>query len=276
MLRTVTPLFIFLLMAAGVFYWPFSPDYTYEQKQPSPADASDTAKINEPEFEVAESYNNQSSITADRYGFFRGYRTPDLSTWKRPEGPPKVALQVGHWKTDELPDELSRLRERGGGTSGGGKKEWEVNLKISQETKRILEAKGVAVEIIPATVPISYWVDIFLSVHADGNANPNASGFKSAAPWRDFTGMSDDLISVLDEEYQKTTGMEHNSNITRNMRGYYAFNWWRYEHSVHPMTISAIIETGFLTSPNDQKILIGDPKRAASGIANGIIRFLKK
>ena len=39
----------------------------------------------------------------------------DFSDWQRPDGPPRVGLQVGHWKTQELPDELQRIRERGGG-----------------------------------------------------------------------------------------------------------------------------------------------------------------
>ena len=30
-----------------------------------------------------------------------------LSKWKRPEGPPRVGLQVGHWKSSEFPEELA-------------------------------------------------------------------------------------------------------------------------------------------------------------------------
>jgi N-acetylmuramoyl-L-alanine amidase len=37
----------------------------------------------------------------------------------------------------------------------------------------------------------------------------------------------------------------------------------------------AIVETGFMTSASDRRILIGDPDRAARGIANGILRFLE-
>lgn len=31
---------------------------------------------------------------------------PNFADWQRPDGPPRVGLQVGHWKTQELPDEL--------------------------------------------------------------------------------------------------------------------------------------------------------------------------
>jgi len=50
------------------------------------------------------------------------------------------------------------------------------------------------------------------------------------------------------------------------MQNYYAFNFRRYEHSLHPMTIGVIIETGFLTSAGDRQIILSDPERAARGI----------
>jgi N-acetylmuramoyl-L-alanine amidase len=59
------------------------------------------------------------------------------------------------------------------------------------------------------------------------------------------------------------------------MRGYYAFNWRRYDHSVHPMTAAAIIETGFLTNARDRNVIVKDPQKAAQGIAGGILKFLK-
>ena len=64
--------------------------------------------------------------------------------------------------------------------------------------------------------------------------------------------------------------------ITDDMRYYYAFNWLEREYAIHPMTSAVIIETGFLTSPRDRQILIDDPARAAKGIAEGILLFLKK
>src|SRR5688572_29749836 len=106
--------------------------------------------------------------------------------WKRPDGPAKVTLQVGHWKNKELPDEFEKLRRTGGGTSGGGKAEWEVNLEIAELTAELLRPEGIIVEILPATVPASYWADVFISIHADGNENSTVSGYKIAAPRRDM------------------------------------------------------------------------------------------
>ena len=206
-------------------------------------------------------------------------RTPPVSqelveSWQRPKGPLRVGLQVGHWKNSEAPDELHRLRERGGGTAGGGKAEWQVNLAIAQETAKLLEAKGIVVDLLPVTIPPDYLADLFISIHADGSTNSGVSGFKVASPWRDATGRGEELVDIFEKAYGNTTSLEIDPNVTRNMRGYYAFNWRRYEHSIHEMTPAIILETGFLTSRVDQKLLIRNPALAARGIAQGIFEFL--
>lgn len=197
-----------------------------------------------------------------------------LDDWTRPDGPPKVGLQVGHWKNSELPEELSRLIGNTG-ASGGGKSEWEVNYAIAEETKRILEEKGVIVDILPATIPQEYWADVFVAIHADGSTDFYKSGFKAAAPRRDYSGGANELLSLVEEEYEKVTGMKKDPNVTRNMRGYYAFAWWRYEHAVHPKTSSIILETGFLTSSSDRRIIVSRPEIPAGGLAKGILKFLE-
>lgn len=195
-----------------------------------------------------------------------------LQQWERPEGPLRVGIQVGHWKLEEVPDELMGLR-RTSGAVGGGKKEWEVALTIAQAMKPLLEDKGIIVDVLPATIPPKYFADVFIAIHADGSPSASISGFKAAAPRRDATGKAQKLVMFLNEEYPKTTNIKRDTNITRRMTGYYAFNWRRYEHSIHPMTVGVIMETGFLTSPADQQILIYNPERAAQGMANAIFRF---
>lgn len=196
-----------------------------------------------------------------------------LDDWERPEGPAKVALQVGHWKNEELPEELDKLRGSSGAT-GGGRNEWEVNLAIAEETAKLLKKKGVEVEILPATIPPSYWADVFIAIHADGSTDTTKAGFKIASPWRDFTRKAKSLVDNLYGSYSEATNFTTDDNITRNMRGYYAFSWWRYEHAIHPMATAAIIETGFLTNPLDRRILIDTPEIPAEGIADGIFDFL--
>lgn len=197
-----------------------------------------------------------------------------IYNWERPLVPPTVGLQVGHWKNDELPEELSRLRGNTG-ASGGGKAEWEVNLDIAEKVKKILEEDGIVVNILPATIPPKYWADVFLAIHADGNTNSNVSGYKIASPRRDFTNKSQKLVSMIEEAYGKHTGLILDPNITRNMSGYYAFAFWRYTHAVHPMSVSAIVETGFLTSPSDRRIIVDNSEISAEGISEGIRTYLQ-
>lgn len=198
---------------------------------------------------------------------------PLPTAWKRPDGPAKVGLQVGHWKNNELPEELSALIGSTG-ASGGGKSEWEVNYAIALEIKQRLEVEEVVVELIPATVPPRYWADVFLAIHADGSEDPDKSGYKFAAPWRDYTGQADDLVATLEQYYEQGTGLAKDPNITRNMRGYYAFAWWRYHHAIDPMATAVIAETGFLTNRADRELLIYSPEVSGEAIAEALLSHL--
>lgn len=196
-----------------------------------------------------------------------------LNSWKRPEGPARVGLQVGHWKNNELPDELDRLRGNTG-ASAAGKDEWEVNLAIAEETKKILLQHNIEVDILPTTVPPQYWADVFIAIHADGSTDRSASGYKIAAPRRDYSGNAAQLVESITKTYGDQTRLSWDPNISRNMTGYYAFAWWRYDHAVHPKTASAILETGFLTNANDRRVIVSKPEVSAKGLADGIIEYL--
>jgi N-acetylmuramoyl-L-alanine amidase len=185
----------------------------------------------------------------------------------------RIALQAGHWKNSEVPDELDGLRDNGG-TSGGGRAEWEVNLDIAERTAALLEAAGYDAEVLPATVPPRYEADLFISIHADGNNDSSVHGYRVAAPRRDRTGRAQEFANVLTTAYGEATGVRSIGTVTRRMTGYYAFNSRRYDHAIHPSTVGVIIETGFLTSPTDQRILVDDPGRAAQGIFNGVVLYL--
>lgn len=207
------------------------------------------------------------------------YEPPDIlrgytfSDWKRPNKPPTVGLQVGHWKNEEVPEELQRLRGNTG-ASGGGKAEWEVNYTIAKETATILQKRGIKVDILPATIPPEYWADVFVAIHADGSLNTTKSGFKLAAPRRDYTEKAAKLATMIEQTYAESTLLKKDPNITRNMTGYYAFAWWRYDHAIHPMTPSVILETGFLTSPSDRTVIVNNPEISANGLAMGIVDFM--
>lgn len=198
----------------------------------------------------------------------------DIENWSRPEGPIRVALQSGHWLAAEAPDEFPNLKSNTG-TSFGSYTEWETNLMIANKTKEILEQSGIIVDILPATIPPNYWADAFVAIHADGNANRQLSGFKVSPPRRDATGKAAILSDLIEKEYQSVTKLSIDPNISANMLGYYAFNWRRYEHSLHPMTPAVIIETGFLTNQRDRQLITKYPEKSAQGIANAILKFLE-
>lgn len=231
-------------------------------------------------FHFLQNYNNKDEISgAPPFGLPKE-DAPETNPfdmykdWVRPDVPPRVGLQVGHWKNDEIPEELFRLKGNTG-ASGGGKWEWEVNKSIADIVKENLEEYGVEVDILPTTVPPKYWADVFLAIHADGSTDTRKSGYKFAGPWYDFTGDSEKLVQILNTTYEKETNLEYDPNITRNMRGYYAFSWWRFEHAIHPMTTAAIAETGFLTNYSDQQLLIKNPEIPAEGITEGILSYLQ-
>ena len=196
---------------------------------------------------------------------------PTPADWKPPPGPVRIALQAGHWRAHEAPRELSRLR--GNGTSWQGLAEWEVNLEIARAAAAMLEEMGYLVDILPAVVPPSYRAHLFISIHADGSLDPQASGFRVAAPRRDATGRAPDIAARLRESYGSATGIRQLPTVTRRMRNYYAFNFRRYEHALHPMTIAVIIETGFLTSARDREVIVDRPELAARGIVEGVASY---
>lgn len=198
------------------------------------------------------------------------------ANWTRPPGPLRLGIQAGHWNSKDLPEELQNLRERTG-TQGGGTTEWELNLDVARRTAKLLEAQGFAVDILPATIPPDYWADLFIAIHADGSTDRQANGFKMAAPWRDRTGKSTQYLPLFEQVYASTTKLHHDAeNVTANMRGYYAFNWRRYEHSIHPMTPALIIEMGFLTNPGDARYLTRNQNTVAQAIADGVVQALGK
>ncbi|MDD5084318.1 MAG: N-acetylmuramoyl-L-alanine amidase [Candidatus Moranbacteria bacterium] len=232
--------------------------WLYERQKPMPPSASEYESL-------AETVEIDESSLHPR---LRG-----LNDWKRPDGPWHVAIQVGHLQASDAPDELEKLRINTG-TSYGKVTEWETSLAIAEKTKTILEASGIAVEILPTTIPPNHWSDIFISIHTDGNENASVSGYKVASPRRDYTGKSEEFAATLGMEYQDATSLPFDDNITKAMRGYYAFNWRRYDHSIHPETVAAIIETGFLTNARARSVIVKTPEIPAQGIASGILSFL--
>ena len=196
---------------------------------------------------------------------------PTPADWVPPEGPARIALQAGHWRANEAPPELSGLRDNG--TAWRGTAEWETNLDIAKRAGAMLEGMGYEVDILPAVVPPGYRAHLFIAIHADGSNDPAAAGYRVAAPRRDATGRAEQIVGLLQESYGRATGLRELPTVTRRMQNYYAFNFRRYEHALHPMTIGVIIETGFITSERDRGVIMDAPDRAAQGIVEAVMAF---
>ncbi|NNJ12280.1 SH3 domain-containing protein [Chloroflexales bacterium ZM16-3] len=192
----------------------------------------------------------------------------------RPAGTaPRVGLQAGHLNASELPDELARFRTSTGARYGGVS-EADLNYDIAQRVQALLEAEGVIVDLLPATIPPSYDADAFIAIHADGSAASGPRGWKLATPWR-ASRAAQQLLDAVAASYGPATGLPQDvGGVTVNMRGYYAFNDRRHTHAIARTTPAIIVEMGFMTSAADRAVLFDQPGRVASGIAQGVLAYL--
>ena len=62
----------------------------------------------------------------------------------------------------------------------------------------MLSEMGCQVDILPVVVPSNYQAHLFISIHADGSNDPNASGYRVAAPRQDATGQASRIAALLD------------------------------------------------------------------------------
>ncbi len=186
--------------------------------------------------------------------------------------PPIVALQAGHWRSNELPAEFARLRTSTGAVAGGVR-EVDLNVDIAHRIAEYLRSWGNQAYVLPSTVPPAYKADAFVAIHSDGHANRNARGYKVATYYNDWIA-STTLVNEIVDEYGKQTGLPKDWRITDNMRGYYPFNSGLYEHTIAEDTPSAIVEMGFLSNAEDRSFMINNRDLVARAIALGIARFL--
>jgi len=185
-------------------------------------------------------------------------------------------VQVGHWRIEEFPDTMARLRKFSG-TYYGGYDEWEINYPIAEALKARLEAAGVVVDLLPANVPAGYSADAFISIHADGVTGTEARarrGWKLAPPFR-ASPAAQALAAAIAASYPAVTGLpEDPLGPSYDMRAYYAFAHYRYWNSITPTTPAVIVECGFVTHPADRELLFDRPELLAEGIARGVLAYL--
>jgi N-acetylmuramoyl-L-alanine amidase len=188
-------------------------------------------------------------------------------------GPVRVGLQVGHEQVHDHPDELAALRFNTGGHSAGID-EVDVNRAVAAELKMLLEAAGIRVDLLPATVPRDYNADLVLSLHADSSLDTDRNGFKTAHFHPARNPLEPVLKELIDSHYLPASGLADDSiNTSGAMYYYYAFSR-SYRHSVHPLTPALIVELGYISNASDRQFLL-QSERPARLLADGVLAFLQ-
>lgn len=144
-----------------------------------------------------------------------------------------------------------------------------VNARVAEGAADRLRRAGATVTILNEFDPRldNLKADLLLSIHADSCID--ASGFKAAVyTYSEIPNTDAELLACLDREYPAATGLPHHPNtVTHNMTEYHAFR------AIAPTTPAAILELGFLGG--DRALLEAQPERAAAGVANSILCFLR-
>jgi N-acetylmuramoyl-L-alanine amidase len=192
-----------------------------------------------------------------------------------PNGPRRVAIQAGHWKTDEAPDELRRLIPQTG-AAWEGVTEVEINLDIAQRVAVILNSQGIAVDVLPTTIPVGYVADAFVALHADSDGTGENTGFKMAHGTRRGP-YEDALLNDIKASFGTATGLEYDAtHVSRNMTGYFAFSWSRFQHALAAHTPAVILEMGYVSNDDDRALMLDKPDVLATAIADGVLKFLSE
>lgn len=190
-------------------------------------------------------------------------------------GPPRVGLQVGHENAQNHPDELASLRISTGG-HWRGVDEVEINREVTVLLAAMLEAHGVVVDILPATIPPGYHADLVVAIHADSSPDPSRRGYKSAHFDPPRNHLEPLLKARIDEAYFLASGLpDDHLNVSGSMFYYYAFNNARFAHTVHPGAPAVIVELGYISHPDDLRF-IRSPERPAAALRNGIVSYLQE
>lgn len=189
------------------------------------------------------------------------------------KGTVRVGLQVGHLAAAEQPDELAALRYSTG-AHAHGVDEVEVNLAVATALAARLTARGIEVDLLPATVPPAYRADLVLSIHADANEDLGRNGYKSAH-YRPARNSHEALLKVsVDRAMLLATGLrDDDSNVSGNMLHYYAFNQRHFRHAVARSTPALLVELAYLSNPNDLRLL-QQSDLLASGLERGVLAYL--
>lgn len=189
-------------------------------------------------------------------------------------GPPRIGVQIGHLRAEDQPDELANFRFNFGGHANGVN-EVDINTAIGHAVAAELAQHGVLVDVLPAAIPAGYRADAVVAIHADSTTDPTRRGYKSAhfAPARN---PHEAILKVeIDRQFLYTANrFNDDHNVSGNMLHYYAFDHRSFFHAVDPRTPALLIETGYISHPEELRFL-QDERTVAVLISNGIMSYLR-
>lgn len=199
---------------------------------------------------------------------------PGFTPLEALDGPIRIGIQPGHWRIDELPDNLARLRTSTG-AAYGTLRELDLNMAVSRLLVDALNAEGYQAELVPAAIPAGYRADLFVSVHADRADRPDRRGWKLSPPWRP-SRRSSELAEAFSAAFRESGLPQDHNGITANMRGYFGFSWWRYDNVLSPYTPAVLVEMGFMGNAADLARMRDQPEFYAEIMYRGIQLYLAK
>ncbi len=155
----------------------------------------------------------------------------------------------------------------------GDYKEKDINLNIALKIRDILVKENIGVIMTrdkDETVDLQQRCDIankskadyFISIHCNSFTDPSANGTETYAYPRSLAGrnlaqyVQNEIVEML-----KTTN-----------RGVKYESFYVLKHTVMP---AILVETAFMSNPQNLDLLLQKPDAFAQGIANGTIKFLK-
>ncbi len=163
-------------------------------------------------------------------------------------------------------------------------RESDLALEVAQRLKRALEARGVRVVLTRTTGAVDVsnaerarianeaGADLFIRIHADGNANADVRGISTLYPAGNawvvpIRETSLKAAQRVHAELLRATGAADRGLVGRaDLAG---FNW--------SQVPAILIECGLLTNPVEDRLLASDAyqEKLAKGMADGIMRFLR-
>ncbi len=167
------------------------------------------------------------------------------------------------------------------GSEGNGLREQDIVYTIGQELARLLRANGnfdvrlsrptpgtqlgtsnatsLAARVNDAN---SWGADYFISLHTNASGEPTPTGSEALVFSQPSVAASlgTDILGWLN----RLTGLRNRGVVTRS--GLYVLRKTRMP--------AVLVELGFITNPNDARLMSNDPELFAEAIYNGILEYL--